>query len=34
MLPGTVLKELYLDERNISITEFAKAVGCTSKHLN
>ena len=32
--PGTILKELYLDEREISITAFAEAVGCTRKHMS
>jgi len=32
--PGTILKELYLDERDLSITEFAEAVGCTRKHMS
>lgn len=32
--PGIILKELYLDERNISITAFAEAVGCTRKHMS
>jgi len=32
--PGTILKELYLDERGISITAFAQAVGCTRKHMS
>lgn len=32
--PGVILKELYLDERGISITAFAEAVGCTRKHMS
>lgn len=30
--PGTILKEHYLEPRDISIAAFAEAVGCTRKH--
>jgi addiction module HigA family antidote len=32
--PGAILYELYLAERGISIAAFAKAVGCSRKHMS
>lgn len=34
ILPGMILKELYLDERGISMTALAQAVDCTRKHMS
>ncbi len=33
-VPGTILRELYLAPRGISIATFAKAVGCSRKHMS
>ncbi len=33
-LPGTLLQELFLKPRGIGITDFAKAVGVTRKHIS
>ena len=32
--PGVILRELYLVPRGISVTAFAKAVGCSRKHMS
>ncbi|MCS6903229.1 MAG: HigA family addiction module antitoxin [Candidatus Bipolaricaulota bacterium] len=32
--PGVILRELYLAPRGISVTDFAKAVGCSRKHMS
>lgn len=32
--PGEVLRELYLKPLGVSVTEAAKALGCTRKHLS
>lgn len=33
-LPGKILKEHYLKPRGVNITVFAKAVGCSRKHIS
>lgn len=33
-MPGEILKELYLDERGITISAFAVATGLTRKHVS
>ena len=33
-LPGEILKELYLIPRGVSIAAFARAVGCSRKHMS
>lgn len=33
-LPGVILKEHYLIPRGISISAFARAVGCSRKHMS
>lgn len=32
--PGTILKEHFLDPRGVSIAAFARAVGCSRKHMS
>ena len=32
--PGTMLRELYLGPRGVTITAFASAVGCSRKHMS
>jgi addiction module HigA family antidote len=32
--PGVILKEHYLDPRGVSIAAFARAVGCSRKHMS
>jgi addiction module HigA family antidote len=32
--PGDLLVELFLKDRKISLTDFAKAIGCTRKHMS
>ena len=32
--PGEILKEHYLAPRNISVSAFARAVGCSRKHMS
>ncbi|MBZ0255330.1 HigA family addiction module antidote protein [bacterium] len=32
--PGTILREHYLNPRKITITAFAKAIGCSRKHMS
>lgn len=32
--PGTILKELYLDPREVSVTAFSDATGISRKHLS
>ncbi len=32
--PGEILKEHYLTPRNISVSAFARAVGCSRKHMS
>ncbi len=32
--PGEILKEHYLKDRRITITEFAEVIGCSRKHLS
>jgi addiction module HigA family antidote len=32
--PGTILRELYLEPRGATVTAFARAVGCSRKHMS
>ena len=32
--PGTMLREMYLRPRRVSVARFAAAVGCSRKHMS